>query len=243
MLISSLENNHIKKIIKLKEKKYQSESEEYLAEGYHLVEEALKENLVTEIFVLEGISYTSQVLVTTVSLKVMKKLATTTSCPDIIALVKKRKEENIGNNVIILESIQDPGNLGTIIRTSKAFNVDTIILGGSSVDLYNSKVVRSAQGMICHSNILIRNDLPKIITSLKQKDYLVLGTKVQGGVDIRNVTFKGKIAIIIGNEGSGMSEEVSNLCDEHLYIKMHKDCESLNAAVAGAILMYEVFNK
>lgn len=243
MFIKSLQNNHIKNLIKLKEKKHRDLNNKYLVEGYHLVEEAIKENLVEEIILLEGEEYYSEIKTITVDQKIMKKLSDLETIPKIMAVVEKKDNPLIGSNVIILEAIQDPGNLGTIIRSAKAFNVDTIILGKECVDLYNPKVLRATQGMIFHTNILTVKDLKPIITELKDQNYLIMGTKVDGGNDIKKLSFKGKIAIIIGNEGNGMSREISDLCDEFLYIRMHKDCESLNAAVACSILMYEVFNK
>lgn len=243
MFIKSLQNNHIKNLIKLKEKKHRDLNNKYLVEGYHLVEEAIKENLVEEIILLEGEEYYSEIKTITVDQKIMKKLSDLETIPKIMAVVEKKDNPLIGSNVIILEAIQDPGNLGTIIRSAKAFNVDTIILGKECVDLYNPKVLRATQGMIFHTNILTVKDLKPIIMELKDQNYLIMGTKVDGGNDIKKLSFKGKIAIIIGNEGNGMSREISDLCDEFLYIRMHKDCESLNAAVACSILMYEVFNK
>ena len=243
MVITSLENNYIKNILKLKEKKYRDSENLYLVEGFHLVTEAEKRNLIEEIFILENMEYNSSAKVTKVSEKVMKKLSSLETPSEIIAVVHKNENKKIGNNVIVLEKIQDPGNLGTIIRTATAFNVDTIILGPECVDLYNSKVIRATQGMIFHNNIVIEKNLLETLKELKNNDYLIMGTEVSGGTNIRNLVFNKKIAIIIGNEGSGMSKEVAELCDDFLYIKMHKNCESLNAAVATAILMYEVFNK
>ena len=145
-----------------------------------------------------------------------------------IGVCKKKEEKEINGNVLILDGLQDPGNLGTIIRSAVAFNVDTIILSKDTVDLYNPKVVRSTQGMNFHINI-IRRDLENEIKALKEKGYIVYSTDV----------INGKYAIIMGNEGNGVRENIKNLSDEKLYIKMNNDCESLNVGVATSIILYE----
>ena len=143
-----------------------------------------------------------------------------------------------GNHILILDDIADPGNLGTIIRSSCAFNVDTIILSTNSVDIYNDKVLRSTQGMIFNMNI-IYCDLEDIIPKLRDNGYLILGTNVNNGVDVRTVKVS-KYALIMGNEGHGVGENIQNMCDKNLYIAMNFDCESLNVAVATSILLYEL---
>lgn len=240
MLITSVNNEHIKELCKLKEKKYRDKLSLFLIEGEHLINESLKENLLTEVFALEGTDYNYD-NITYVIESVMKKLSSTDSIPKVIGVSKKRKEENIGSRILILEDIQDPGNLGTIIRSSVAFNIDTIILSPKTVDLYNSKVIRSTEGMIFHLNIIIR-DLESIIKDLKKENYLILGTNVNNGIDIKDIKVPSKYALIIGNEGKGMSSEISNLCDKNIYIKMNERVESLNASVAASILLYEINN-
>lgn len=243
MIISSLNNDHIKEINKLKEKKYRDLTGTFLIEGEHLVSEAIKENLIKELFVLVGKKiYYDSVPITFVSIEVMKKLSNMESVPDIIGVCYKKKEKEIKGNVLILDDIQDPGNLGTIIRSALAFSVDTIVLSPKTVDLYNSKVIRSTQGMLFHINIIVM-DLKKVISELKEKDYMIYGTKVDGGRCAREINNVSKYALVIGNEGNGMSDDVSKLCDDYLYIEMNDKVESLNAAVAASILLYELGGK
>lgn len=243
MVITSLNNEHIKEINKLKEKKYRDTTSTFLIEGEHLVYEAIKENLVKELIVLEGEDfYSENVPVTFVSKEVMKKISSMDSYPNVIAVSNKKKEEKINGNVLILDDIQDPGNLGTIIRSSVAFNIDTIILSPRTVDLYNSKVIRSTQGMLFHINVIVR-DLEKTIKELKKDNYKIYGTKVDNGKNIKEIKKHDKYVLVIGNEGKGISSAVSNLCDEYLYIKMNEKVESLNAAVAASILLYELAGK
>ena len=155
MIITSLNNEHIKELNKLKEKKYRDQEGLFLLEGEHLVIEALKHNTIEELIVLEDTSFESDNIKTTiVSKEVMKKLSSMDSYPSVIGVSKKIEEKEMGNKVLILEDIQDPGNLGTMIRSAVAFDIDTIILSPKTVDLYNSKVIRATQGMIFSINIV-----------------------------------------------------------------------------------------
>lgn len=242
MLITSVNNTHIKEINKLKEKKYRDSTNTFIIEGEHLVIEAYRAGLIKELIILENEKFTLDVPTIYVSKEVMKKLSSMESAPKIMAIVYKKKEEEVGNRVLVLEDIQDPGNLGTIIRSSLAFGVDTLVLSPKTVDLYNPKVIRATKGMLFHLNIIVREIVP-FISSLKKDNYKIYGTKVEKGEDIRKLNISSKFALVMGNEGQGMSNEVSSLCDNYLYIKMDNRVESLNVAVASSILLYEVFNK
>lgn len=243
MVITSLNNEHIKELNKLKEKKYRDQTGTFMIEGEHLVFEAIKKDLVKELIVLVGEDfYSDSVKITFVSKEVMKKLSSMDSYPNVIGICNKKEKENIKGNILMLEDIQDPGNLGTMIRSAVAFNIDTIVLSPMTVDLYNPKVIRSTQGMLFNTNIIVGR-LEEIIPKLKEQNYKIYGTKVDNGEDIRNIKKLDKYALIIGNEGNGMSKKISALCDDFLYIKMNDSVESLNAAVASSILLYEMENK
>ena len=242
MLITSLNNEHIKEILKLKEKKYRDLSNTFLIEGRHLVLEAYREKKIVELILEQDELFPLDTNTLYVSSSVMKKLSDLSTPSNVMAVVEKLDEKPIGEKILILDNIQDPGNLGTIIRSAVAFNFDTIVLSPKTVDLYNPKVVRSTQGMMFHTNIIIRESV-SFINELKKEGYKIVGTKVTNGVDVRESKTYSHFALIIGNEGKGMSEELSELCDEYLYIKMNDQCESLNAAVAASILMYEISNK
>lgn len=242
MLITSLNNEHIKEILKLKEKKYRDLSNTFLVEGRHLVLEAHREKKIVELILEQDELFPLDTNTLYVSSSVMRKLSDLSTPSNVMAVVEKLDEKPIGEKILILDNIQDPGNLGTIIRSAVAFNFDTIVLSPKTVDLYNPKVVRSTQGMIFHTNIIIREPV-SFINELKNEGYKIVGTKVTNGVDVRESKTYSHFALIIGNEGKGMSEELSELCDEYLYIKMNDQCESLNAAVAASILMYEISNK
>lgn len=242
MLITSLNNEHIKEILKLKEKKYRDLSNTFLIEGRHLVLEAHREKKIVELILEQDELFPLDTNTLYVSSNVMKKLSDLKTPSNVMAVVKKIDEKEVGEKILILDNIQDPGNLGAIIRSAVAFNFDTIALSPKTVDLYNPKVVRSTQGMMFHINIIIREPV-SFINELKNEGYKIVGTKVTNGVDVRDSKTYSHFALIIGNEGKGMSEELSELCDEYLYIKMNDQCESLNAAVAASILMYEISNK
>lgn len=242
MLITSLNNEHIKEILKLKEKKYRDLSNTFLIEGRHLVLEAHREKKIVELILEQDELFPLDTNTLYVSSNVMKKLSDLKTPSNVMAVVKKIDEKEVGEKILILDNIQDPGNLGAIIRSAVAFNFDTIVLSPKTVDLYNPKVVRSTQGMMFHTNIIIREPV-SFINELKNEGYKIVGTKVTNGVDVRDSKTYSHFALIIGNEGKGMSEELSELCDEYLYIKMNNQCESLNAAVAASILMYEISNK
>ena len=243
MLITSVHNQHIKELAKLKDKKYRDESDVFLVETKHLVLEAYKAGLIKELILEANEIFPLDVPVLYVSKEVLKKLSSVESPSNVMAVVYKRKDVNIlGEKVLILDRIQDPGNLGTMIRSAVAFNIDTIICSKDTVDVYNPKVVRASQGMMFHVPIFVR-DTEKIIYELKDKDYKIVGTKVTNGHDVRESKIYSHFALVIGNEGQGISKNIEELCDEYLYIKMNSNCESLNASVAASILMYEIDNK
>ena len=186
MLITSPKNEHIKELVKLKDKKGRDESGLFLVETKHLVIEAARAGLIKELILEKDEIFPLDVPTTTyVTKEVLKKLSSMESPSNVMAVVYKRKEEtNYGEKILILDRVQDPGNLGTIIRSAVAFNIDTIICSNDTVDLYNPKVVRASQGMIFHIPVIVR-DIKKVINDLKSKDYKIIGTKVSCGADVR----------------------------------------------------------
>lgn len=235
MIISSVKNDKIKEISKLYDKKYRKEKGLFIVEGRHLVKEAYKNNLLECVYAIKESGYKNEVIVTD---NVMKKITSLNSVPDIIGICKFKPEMEIGNKVLILDNIQDPGNLGTIIRSAVAFNIDTIVLSNDTVDLYNPKVIRATEGMMFNINIITR-DLYNFIITLKNNNYKIYSTNVKNGNNLKNVLKCNKYAIIMGNEGCGVKECLQELCDEMIYIKMNNLCESLNVGVATSIILYE----
>ncbi|MBQ4031863.1 MAG: RNA methyltransferase [Bacilli bacterium] len=240
-VISSLQNERIKNLGKLLDKKYRDIEGKFLVEGEHLVEEAFKAGLLLEVVKCEDYLGEYDVPTTLVTYDVIKKLSNTVNPQRIIGVVKKIEEKELGNKVLILDDIQDPGNLGTIIRSSLAFNIDSIVLSKTSVDMYNDKVIRSSEGMIFHINI-IRRDILSLIEELHGNGYKVYGTKVDGGTSVDKISISNKYALVMGNEGNGVKDSILNLCDDYIYIDMNSSVESLNVGVATSIILYE-FNK
>lgn len=242
MVISSLENDKVKSLVKLSQKKYRDIEGRYLIEGEHLVEEAIKAGVLLYVIALENSVVNYNVEIMYVTREVLKKISAMDNPPSIIGVCSKNdKKEIIGNKILLLDEIQDPGNLGTIIRSSLAFNIDTIILTEGSVDLYNSKVLRATQGMFFHINIVsMKKD--EVINYMKNNNIPIYGTSVVNGVDVSelNGNEKDKFCLAMGNEGNGLSKEIVDVCSKNLYIKMNSKVESLNVGVACSILLYEL---
>ncbi len=241
MLITSVNNDKIKELVKLKDKKYRDLNNMFFIEGKDLCDIAYENGLLREIYVLDGYdNIYDGIPCTYISHDVMKKISDMGSVSEYYGVCSKIVENEIGDRLLVLDNIQDPGNLGTIIRSAVAFNFDTIVLSRNTVDLYNSKVVRSTKGMLFNINIIVRDIVP-FLNELD--DFVIYGTDVVNGINIKEEEISKKIAIVIGNEGKGISEEVRECCHKFLYIGINAKCESLNAGVSASILMYEVDNK
>lgn len=242
MLITSLDNEKIKGYIKLKDRKYRKKTNTFIVEGRHLVLEAYKAGRIIELILEKDEVLPLDLPTVYVTNEIISKISELENPDTIMALCKMDERQDIvGERILLLDGVQDPGNLGTIIRSSLAFNVDTIVLSPTCVDLYNPKVLRSTQGMIFGINI-IRVELADVIHQLKQKEIPVYGTKVEYGEDVVNLKEKDRcrFGLVMGNEGQGISEEIADLCDKFLYIDMNDRVESLNVAVATSILLYEL---
>ena len=238
-MISSLTNDFVKYLDKLKLKKYRDIEHKFIVEGEHLVQEAEKNELLEKIIVVDGYEYKSKIETIVVSEDVMKKVSLLDTPSKVIGLCKMKDEKEIGEKVVILDDIQDPGNLGTIIRSSLAFNIDTIVLSLNTVDLYNPKVIRATQGMLFNINI-IRKDLVDVINELKNSNYTIYTTDVNDGINLKNIEKTNKYALIMGNEGNGVRDNISLLADTRINININKKVESLNVGVATSIILYEL---
>ena len=239
MVITSLENKKVKDIVKLQNKKYRDLTNTFVVETKHLVEEAEKCGIVKELY-LVGNEDNSRDDCYYVTYEVMKKMSSMESPSDVLAVCEKNNsKEIIGDKILLLDGIQDPGNLGTIIRSSVAFGITTIVLSPDTVDLYNPKVIRATEGMFCHINI-ITMDLEEAINRIKSKGIKVYGTNVVNGVNVSTITNKNSYSLVVGNEGNGVKQNIQDLCDLNLYIPMNNNVESLNVGVACSILLYEL---
>ncbi len=237
MKIESLTNGRVKEWMKLKIKKVRDEKGLFLIEGEHLIVEAGKHKLIKEIISCDE-TLEADFFVTK---EIMKKLSDQVSISSRIAVCYKKQELPIQDKILILDQIQDPGNLGTMIRSAFAFDFLDIVISEDTVDLYNEKVVRASEGMLFSVNV-IRKELKPFLEEIK-KEYQILTTDVKEGKNIKQVALNKKLALIIGNEGQGVKESIKKQASEFIKIPINKNCESLNAGIAASILMYEIKEK
>lgn len=227
-MIISKDNLKIKHLIKLKQKKYQTEFDEFLVFGEHLIEEANKYNLIKEIYTTNN-----QKSGNLISKEIMKQISFTESPSERVAVVKKSVLNIKSDKILILEDVQDPNNVGALLRSASAFGFKEVYLSEKSADIYNDKVIRASQGSIFQLKIERLNVIEKI-KELKVKGFNIYVTLLNGD---ESISFDEKAVLVLGNEGSGVSSEVIALADKKITIKT-STVESLNVVVAGSILMY-----
>lgn len=248
--ITSTNNETIKYFISLNDKKTRMNEKRFIVEGYHLVNEASKTNLLEAIIStdekeLKKINNVKRYLVNDA---IINKIATTKNPQNILGIVKML-DHNITNlipiikgnktKLVMLDDVNDPGNLGTIIRTAAGLGYDGIIMSPNTVDLYNEKVIRSTQGVMFKIPI-IKANLLEVIKLLKKEKVFCIGTALTNARDVKHITKKDKFAICLGNEAKGISKEVLDNMDENVKIAMKNDVESLNVSIAAGIIMYEM---
>ena len=249
-MITSASNKRVKDIQKLKENKNIKKYGRYLIEGKHLVEEALDAKVVEEIIVSESFeeynivdSFEGELIKVTDS--VLKNISDTITSQGIVAvcrIVKKELDINNYSKVLILDKIQDPGNLGTIIRTADAFDFDCIILGKGTTSLYGQKVIRSTQGSNFHIDCFDNIDLSELIDEMHEYNIFATSLKADKYIEqLDNIT--GKVAVVFGNEGAGVSEEILSKVNNLLKISMPGRAESLNVSIAAGIVMHYISTK
>lgn len=242
-LIKSVNNPLIKRLTKLKEKKYRDQEQLFLIEGEHLVYEANNKSLLEMVITSNETKQIANVRTILVTEEIIKKLSHTKTPQQIIGVVKYLKVvNNTPKKFLILDNIQDPGNLGTLIRSCLAFNIDKIFLSKNTVDIYNDKVLRSTQGAIFNIDIEYV-DLIGEIKSLKEKNIPIFGTVVEAGINLEQIEPLEKYALILGNEANGISAEVLELTTKNITIKTNEKLESLNVAIAGSIILYNLNKK
>ncbi len=220
--------NEIKEINKLYLAKYRKEFQKFIVEGSHLVEEAKNAGVLIEAFSINNPNYTI------ISEQSMKKICKTDTIVNTIGICRLLPKKELSNHLLLLDAIQDPGNLGTLMRSAKAFGFETIVLGKGTVDIYNDKVIRSSQGAIFKLNF-INADLEEFIKT--NTKYTYYGTDVKTGVEVEKVAKTELLGLILGNEGNGMNEKLKTITKSNIYIPLN-NTESLNVSVAGGILMY-----
>ena len=246
--ITSVNNSYIKELLTLKDKKDRILKKSFIVEGYHLVEEAynhklLKAVLSTDEEVLKNFNIEESYKVNDI---IINKLSSTKNPQNIIGIVDIKDNADYSKDIlkenfraIILDDVNDPGNLGTIIRTAAALGYDMIISSLQTVDYYNEKVIRATQGAI-FKIALCKDNLENIIPILKKNNIIIYGTSLKSAVSVSSIDPSKKFAVVLGNEANGVSEEVLKLCDQNIIIPLDNNVESLNVGVAGAILMWEL---
>lgn len=237
-IITSRTNQTIKNLKKFREKSFRDQQQQLLVEGEHLVRECEQAGLLEHLYVVDETRYASfSCAKTKIHPGVAETLSLTSSGSDVFGLVRFPDHQIADyQRLLLCDGIQDPGNLGTIIRTAYSFGFDGVVLSENCVDRFNDKVVRSSQGAVFFCP-LIRCDLKTFIKKLQTDGGLVYGTDVQRGKTPAECS-KEKCAIVMGSEGQGVSAEVLSLCDDYLRIDTSR-FESLNVAVAAGILCYE----
>lgn len=253
-IISSKDNELIKHIKKLKDKKHRDESNEYIIEGVKLIEEAVKENArIKKIIVCEDTTRTYEIPThimyeiakyecVYVTDKIFASITQVTNPQGIMAIIEKgdtdAQIDYTQDIIVALDDVQDPGNLGTILRTVDSIGLNQIIVSKGTADAFNSKVVRSTMGAIFRVKIIEVENLPQAIKEMRRHHFKLMVTSLQTDNSIYDIKFNKKI-IVIGNESNGVSKEVQEMADEKAKIPMLGKAESLNASVAAGVVMYE----
>ncbi|WP_082233640.1 TrmH family RNA methyltransferase [Halobacillus massiliensis] len=242
-MITSTQNAKVKEWKKLKTRKYRNKLRRFIIEGEHLVEEAAQSDwTMVEVIVSEG--YEGQLhnkvngSIILVSEQVFKE-ASDTETPQGIAAVIEKKELTFKNEpyTLLLDSIQDPGNLGTLIRTADAAGFKQVILGKGTVDVYNEKTVRATQGSLFHLSVL-QGELEDVIPKLIDDGIPVYAAALEGAKAFKEIEPSSSAALLLGNEGQGIADAYLQLSTEQVFIPIYGQAESLNVAIAGGILMY-----
>ncbi len=253
-VITSKDNEIIKSIKKLKDKKFREQEHKYIIEGIKLIEEAVKESAkINTVVVCEDCvkneEIDSKLLYEVakynciyVSERIFSLLTDVKNPQGILAVIEKEAQsELIDYNedlIVVLDKVQDPGNLGTILRTVDSIGLKQIIVAEGSGDIFNPKVVRSTMGAIFRVKVKISQDIQKTIAEIKKHKFKVISTSLATDKSIYDVKYE-KSAIIIGNEANGVSKELQDASDELVKIPMLGNTESLNASVATGIVLYE----
>lgn len=249
--IESKDNNLFKETKKLKERRNRTKEGKYLIEGFRLIQEAFKANMEIEYLMIneeseEKLDEYLYGYIEKDNIYIMKNnlfnILTSTETPQgAIAVVKNRefKSDINGEFFLLCDKVQDPGNLGTIIRTAHAAGVDGIILTKGTVDIYNDKVIRSTMGSLFYVPIIQEDENLTFIKALKEDGFSLVATSLQESKDFFESDLKGKMILSVGNEGNGISDEVFELADKKVKIPMPGGAESLNVAIATSIILFE----
>lgn len=249
MYIHSRENKLIKEIIKLRDKKYRDSTKQFIIEGKKFVDEIpsswqINKIIISESFALAKNNYANVFILPD---KLFCEISNTKNPQGIMAMCQKKifnlSEILDSDNSLIIaaENINDPGNLGTLIRSCVAFNVNGLILSKNCVDLYNPKVLRACAGNIFKLTFIDNLDFNEILPYIKTKGFNIFATSGKAKKNCFDCNFKSKSIIIMGNEANGISQSTLKFADKLIKIPMANNVESLNISVAASILLYETY--
>ncbi|MEX2416045.1 MAG: RNA methyltransferase [Paenibacillaceae bacterium] len=257
MDILSVHNNRVKQWAALRDRKYRDRENKYIIEGIHLVQEALTYSVPMETLIFsldrglpDDVSQHLQagVELIGVSEAVLAKICDTISPQAVVAIMHKSKTEvkdildHHRSLVMVIDGIQDPGNLGTIIRSADAVGASAVLLGKGTVDLYNAKTIRATMGSMYHLAIA-ECDLNAILPLAKLQGVQVMSTRIEQSVSCYDADFTKDTWIIVGNEGQGVSRNIAQYADLFLHIPMLGKAESLNVAMASTVLLFEAMRQ
>ncbi len=258
MIITSKSNEMVKHVKSLKEKKFREEYQEFCIEGEKLILEAIEEDAnIKEIFIdqfaLDNGEFSKHFLNMInsydrfyVSSEVMSVISDVKTPQGALAVVDKsyiKNEVDLNQDLyLILDGVQDPGNIGTIIRTCDSLDIRQIIVPKGTCDVYNPKVVRSTMGAIFRTKVIEFENISDIIKKLKENNIKIYATDLNASKSIYDVKFE-KSAIIMGNEANGVSQDLLDLADQNIIIPMIGKTESLNVAVATGVVLYEAMRQ
>jgi len=251
--ITSMSNQIVKEVKSLGNKKGRMKAHAILLEGWRLVKDASDWGVKIRYFIVsdsffqkEGLFLSKMSNIKTVQVpdELFSRICETESPQGILAVTEMPvydKKEIIGSidKIVALENIQDPGNLGTIIRSADACGFDAVLLSKDSVDPYNPKVIRSTMGSLFHIPVIVEENFSETLNELKSNNILLAAAHTRDSLPCWQADLSGKVAIIIGNEGNGLSDKVLELADITVMIPMPGKAESLNASAAASILIYE----
>ncbi|MGL4820369.1 MAG: TrmH family RNA methyltransferase [Bacilli bacterium] len=244
--IESTQNDAVKRWKKLLQRKHRYAARQFLVEGVHLVEEAARAGVIEQLIVVEGTQLPKaagevNALTYEITAAVAKEIQETETTQGIFAVCSMQFGEDVPSDVervLLIDAVQDPGNVGTMIRTANAAGVDTVVLGKGSVDPYNAKTVRATQGAIFHTRI-VQTELSEAMLELRNCNIPIYGTAIQDAVPYNTIQVRQSFALIMGNEGSGVNPSLLQQTDENVSIPIFGEAESLNVAVATGILLYD----
>lgn len=251
-MITSVANDRVKNIVRLQQKaKARREQNCFITEGIRMAEEVPEGRLIeayaSESFAArpENQAVCKRLRAEIVADHVMEAMSDTQTPQGILAVVRRQETDletilhHKDSLILVLERIQDPGNLGTILRTAEGAGVTGVILSADTVDIYNSKVIRSTMGSVYRVPFVYVTDVKAAVCMLKQNGVRIYAAHLEGSTVYDTEDFRTASAFLIGNEGNGLTDELSGLSDQYIRIPMAGQVESLNAAVASAILVYE----